>query len=180
MIQTLDLFPQKIGLFRYEGDLSLYVDEIYKIKSQVNNSVKHFPQELIYQTPMDLFSKYSIFYPLKEFIQKNLETFYSQKFKFLDSWANVYPKYGYSYYHTHGDADISGVVYLKTPKNDNLFIYNRMNNGQIFKILPTNGDIIFFSGNQPHNTHPNLSQDDKIIIAFNLRFLEEYKKLTYL
>ena len=168
MIQTLDIFPQKIGRFRYEGDLSLYVEEIYKIKSQTSNSVKYFPKSLQYQTPFNLFDKYSVFNPIKNTIKNLLENYYNLPLKIINSWANIYPKFGYTPFHSHQPSFSSGVLYLVTPPNDCLNIHNK-NFPEHYQTIPVqNGDVLFFNGDQPHSTYPNLSNKDKVIIAFNL------------
>ena len=168
MIQTLDLFPQSIGCLHYEGDLSLYIKKIYEIQSQVNNFVVNFPKELQYQTPPDLFDKYSEFNFIKNFIEELISNYYNKTLKICNSWANIYSKFGYTPYHTHLPYPVSGVLYLTTPPNDFLKIHNKNSSSEAKNILVKSGDILFFSGDQPHSTYPNLSNYDKIIIAFNL------------
>lgn len=167
MIQTFNLFSQKIGHFRYEDDLSMYVKKLYEIKQNIPNSITHYPEELCYQTPWNLFDLYSLFFPLKNFIISNLEPFFSTKLTFTESWGNIYSKYGNAAFHTHYPTKISGVLYLQVPFKDTLYIYNKFNSD--FKIFnPIEGDIYFFEGDQPHRTSVNVSNQDKIVITFNL------------
>jgi len=168
VIQTLDFFPQKVGHFRYEGDLSLFIKKIYSLKSTLPNVQNKFLKDLVYKTDMDLLDRYSDFFSLKEYLQTNINSFFNQVYQVKESWAHIYSKYGHSSLHTHGTRSLSGVFYLQTSLENCLFIHNKNNIDEVREITPQNGDIIIFDGNQPHSTTPNLSNQDKIIIAFNL------------
>jgi hypothetical protein len=116
---------------------------------------------------MSLFDDYEIFSPLKKFIQTNLEKYFQTNFQITESWGNIYTPFGYSYTHTHPGSDISGVIYLQSPKNDKLFITDKSNLDSQVIFNPKDGDVFIFSSDQPHMTFPCLSNQDKVIIAFN-------------
>ena len=77
---------------------------------------------------------------------------------------------GYQKKHTHTDAEVSGVVYLKVPKEEE----NRAENGCLMfsgyqkKIVkPKPGMIVIFPSYLPHETIPYDQDSERICIAFN-------------
>ena len=172
MIEIFNLFPQNVGKFSYTGDLSLYIKELYNIKDTKPNEIKNVPPEICYQTNMSLFDNYNIFLPLKSFLKLNIEKYFQTSIQIPHSWGNIYTPYGFSQAHTHHDHDIAGVIYLQSPQNDKLYITEKTTLSLSKIFYPKDGDVFIFSGDQPHMTFPCLSNQDKIIIAFNINFIK--------
>ena len=100
----------------------------------------------------------------------------------LDSiWANINHKGCYNKIHSHGASHYSGVYYIKTPKNSgNLYLVNRETSftepfnyfksdcADEVEYKPEEGDLYFFSGNLPHRTGINLSDEDRVSISWNV------------
>jgi len=174
-MEIFDLFIQKVGKFTYNQDFSPFINKIYNIQKQTKNQFPKSPPEplqkvgLQYQTTFNLFKEFPIFKPLQIYIEENISKFFNNTYLISDSWGNIYKKYGYVRIHHHGISDISGVLYLQTPKNSSLIIHDRHDPANSKGVIVNNGDILFFNGNQPHSTLPNLSDKDKVVIAFNLK-----------
>jgi len=171
MIRELNFFPQTIGYFRYEGNLSLLLKRIYQIQSKVPNFNYQYPKETLYQTPFNLFEVYPEFSSLSNFILENIEDYFDLDLEYINSWINIYHKYGYSAFHTHTPAFCSGVFYISTTPETHLGIHNKHEPHMIQDIPVNDGDILFFDGDQPHSTMPHVNDKDKVCIAFNLRKL---------
>jgi uncharacterized protein (TIGR02466 family) len=125
-------------------------------------------------------------------IEKNLTTIheiYSIKKQYLsvvdNIWININSTGSYNMPHVHPENLFSGVFYLKTPKScgniifshpssnhvyhyDEKFIeeWTNINSGKMYQ-TPEPGKIIIFPSWLLHHVEPNLSQEDRISIAFN-------------
>jgi uncharacterized protein (TIGR02466 family) len=109
-------------------------------------------------------------------------------FKFSNIWATFYPPGAYVPQHTHSNCALSGVFYVKAPKNcGNIvfqdpswvaksMIYNK--NAEFpkdqtrYDVSPEDGMMIIFPSWLPHSTKKNLSTDSRIIISFNIEWGE--------
>ena len=58
------------------------------------------------------------------------------------------------------------MLYVQVPENSGGIEFRRQEEYQVF--YPTAGDFIEFSGNLAHRVLPNLSDDYRISVAFNL------------
>jgi len=121
---------------------------------------------------------------------QNYFTFYSKekitfiknwpsKFKII-SWSNRLKKQGYNITHIHPGGWVSGVMYLKMPKdikNDEAGIEFSLH-GDDYHIVdkniptklytPTVGDLLFFPSSLFHRTIPFESNEERVVIAFDL------------
>ena len=108
-------------------------------------------------------------------------------------WFNINPQYAYNFTHTHSGSDFSAVYYLQIPKvkhnadhdtgnkivfdNPNAaqmnhqFFQNIMNyneiNSNTWAIEPQENMLVMFPSYLPHRVNQNLSEQDRISIAFN-------------
>ena len=116
-------------------------------------------------------------------IHKNKkDTFISNwpnQFQFI-SWSNRLKKEGYNITHIHPGGWVSGVFYLKIPKNkkndeagiefslhgDNYYIVN--NNIPTKTLHPEVGEIVLFPSSLFHRTIPFESDEERVCIAFDL------------
>ena len=104
------------------------------------------------------------------------------------SWIALFKKGDYAQIHNHGDVDISGVYYYKSPDIKSRIYFETPNPylsvSKIFKsningnfIGRTNiahpstpGIIILFPGWLMHGVHRNMSDEDRMSISFNISF----------
>ena len=105
-------------------------------------------------------------------------------------WININHPYSYNSLHTHPGSYMSGVYYVKAPKDSGdlvfkhpsilqaLYIPNDIiehNEATCSKwfIQPEEDKILFFPSWVEHEVGQNLSNEDRISIAFNLIFVDE-------
>lgn len=107
---------------------------------------------------------------------------YTQRWSFENAWCNIYPENAFVPLHDHRGIHWSGVYYVQAEKNCGDIIFtdpkeyalsfepeNTMYRGNNdFRIEPTPGKILLFPGYLKHETKPNLSNSDRIIISFNI------------
>ena len=117
---------------------------------------------------------------------------FSSTRKFDDGllWANVNGRGDFNAVHTHPDAILSGVVYLKyaTPEQGVIQLFDAREGSptshsrffmrldettpltsEVFAVEPGEGDILFFPGWLKHWVTPNLSEDERVSVSFNIR-----------
>ena len=107
---------------------------------------------------------------------------------FTSMWTNVYPPGAFVPQHLHPNCLLSGVFYAKAPEGcghlvfqDPSYIGKVMHNrghGK-FPTLPEKyvqevreGLMVIFPSWLPHSTQPNRSNEDRIIVSFNLGFTD--------
>jgi uncharacterized protein (TIGR02466 family) len=92
-----------------------------------------------------------------------------------EMWANINYKHCFNYSHIHGEC-LSGVFYLDVPPNSgNLILVNPAvrSTGKLFEnknflIKPEKYACIFFPSWLEHYVEPNLSDEKRISISFNI------------
>lgn len=105
---------------------------------------------------------------------------------FTGMWTNVYPPGAFVPQHLHPNCLLSGVYYAKAPKDcgnlvfqDPAYIAKVMHNRGAgrFPTLPEkyvvdvrDGLMVIFPSWLPHSTQPNKSDQDRIIVSFNIGF----------
>ncbi|MCZ6664864.1 MAG: TIGR02466 family protein [Gammaproteobacteria bacterium] len=104
-------------------------------------------------------------------------------------WANVNGKGNFNAMHTHPEAILSGTVYLKFDGEEQGGIeffdaregsptahwpcYTQFEEKNLFtsyvhSVVPEEGDILFFPGWLKHWVSPNLTDEDRVSISFNM------------
>jgi uncharacterized protein (TIGR02466 family) len=98
----------------------------------------------------------------------------------IESWVNLNDKGGYNKVHHHGMFSLSGVMYLKCPKDSGrlllkdprpaVYFNNSLikNAGEEIVIQPEEGLIVFFPGFLEHSVEQNNSNQTRISISFNI------------
>jgi len=111
---------------------------------------------------------------------------------YIRAWININQKENYNAQHCHPTSHLSGVLWLKTPKNcGNLLFVNPLS-FQAFKEIESytdefrfknnydhnycynaiKGRMIIFPSHLQHSVEPNESYEDRISVSFNIK-LEE-------
>ena len=107
-----------------------------------------------------------------------------QKIRISNMWAIINTGGSANTRHQHGNSTISGAYYVRAPKNsgDIVFydprpapVYTYPNalspnllNAQINGISPNEGSLVLFPSYLDHSVNKNLSNDERIVISFNL------------
>jgi uncharacterized protein (TIGR02466 family) len=117
---------------------------------------------------------------------------FSAKRRFDDGilWANINRKGDFNAVHTHPDAVLSGVVYLKVDHPDQGVIqffdardgsptsqwrcYMRLEDGtplinDVHEVQPKEGHLLFFPGWLKHWVTPNNTDRERVSVSFNIR-----------
>jgi len=176
-----------INKLNNEFDLKVknrFKDYSSKLASQIKNEVK------FNNTFVDKYLSKEIKRNIKVFL-KNEKIKNIKKIKILNFWVVRQFKGEYNPIHYH-NGDLSGVGYIKLPKNmtKNKFIKNKKTqtngtidfiNGQknflsksIFNIIPKIGDLIIFPNYLMHTAYPFNVSGERRSFSFNARII--YKK----
>lgn len=114
------------------------------------------------------------------------------KSMWMEGWININPQHGYNGPHSHGSSMWSGCYYVKQPyqESDNagaiqflspLLLPDNMRDlgGKTFRsgitLRPQPGDLLLFPSYLTHWVIPNESEEDRISIAFNAKFIDPPK-----
>lgn len=97
-----------------------------------------------------------------------------QKVMISEMWGNVNYKHCHNGAHTHG-GELSGVFYLKAPKNSGRLILcnpavrsdGKLLRSPNFSVEPSDLALILFPSWLEHYVEPNQSDEERISISFN-------------
>jgi hypothetical protein len=100
------------------------------------------------------------------------------------AWININENGHFNWSHTHPQSTLSGVYYVKTPNdcgniefenpsmslmtNMKVKSYNVFNSSSLM-VPSEEGTLYIFPSWLPHKVHPNLSNEERISISFNLK-----------
>ena len=134
------------------------------------------------QLPTSFINRY-----IKKFLEANLQTFIKQStgkkaksIKLKNFWVVRQFAHDYNPVHFH-DGDISGVGYLKIPKNFNKSKKKYKTNGSIdfingsrmflsqsiYNVIPKVGDLLFFPNYLMHTAYPFFAEGERRSFSFN-------------
>jgi len=120
----------------------------------------------------------------------NNNSIYDCQFNLGNMWINVNKKNHYNGLHDHPNCHISGVFWIKIPKNSGKISFQtprcfersrllqtipeklkeKFFVSESWNISPQEGTILLFPSDLKHEVFPNQSDEDRISIAFNLNF----------
>ena len=116
----------------------------------------------------------------------DLET---QVVKITGMWAIINTKGAFNEKHHHGNSALSAAYYVKAekdagnivffdPRQANVFhhpISKAVNsiNAQVQSITPKAGTLVLFPSYVEHKVNPNLSDEDRIVISFNVSLIKK-------
>ena len=108
-----------------------------------------------------------------------------QVVKINNMWAIINTGGSSNAQHQHGNSNISGAYYVRAPKNsgDIVFydprpapVYFHPNakspnllNAQVNSVSPKEGVLVLFPSYLDHSVNENLSNEERIVISFNIR-----------
>ena len=104
-----------------------------------------------------------------------------------EMWAIINKKNNFNLEHTHPNNYLSAAYYVKAPENCGSFIISNPNiiskervtlsdrntefNQNVAHIKPRAGDLLLFPAYLPHSVGMNKSDEDRIVISFNIDIL---------
>jgi len=105
-------------------------------------------------------------------------------FRVATAWVNFNAKGDYNIKHVHGNSFFSGVYYVKIPEDGGLIRLSDPNPVRVcfhvpykelgphncfsHEVEPEEGRLVIFPGYVPHEVTPNMSNEERCSIAFNL------------
>ena len=183
------LFPVSIANKICSFDTHKIIDLIYQIKSSDKSNIKYSNIKGWHSSP-NLQCNNDIIANLPNLISdiKELLDEMGMNIKMINihsMWAMINPPGSYNLSHIHGHCTLSGVLYLKTPKDCGKIIfenpidvgvglYEFLNNPEFtnsynsFSITPESNLLLLFHPNLRHHVEINESQEDRISISFNI------------
>jgi uncharacterized protein (TIGR02466 family) len=198
-VELLPLFP---SAFIY-CDTRPWFDEIeedfveycYELKENTpkSKSLHRSNRQNSWHSPDDLLRR-DEFTPYKDFLIKCISTCFNScgeniHYKLANAWIMINSKNGYNTKHVHGGCDLSGVLWIKSKKNQgNLNFENqntytehtllenlspkikddcKMDNSYTFK--PISGRMLLFPSHFYHDVELNKTREDRIALSFNIR-----------
>ena len=188
-------FPEPIFKYKFEDyesfnkDLKTYIYELQKegssgqIKS--NRGGWHSPNFKLADNNSIQF-KFAI--ELQKYILKTFQTLgwktENKNISINAMWAIINKKNDFNVVHTHPNSYLSAAYYVSAPKNCGKFQVESLNiakrhsypeilrnnelNAQVAGIEISEGDLLIFPGYLPHKVAMNESDEDRIVISFNV------------
>ena len=176
IVKSYDLFDSK------NKEIDLLTSSL-KTESSLKWNRADKPTKDGYQTHEILIDKKSIYskilehkliVQIKDYLKSTLfyETQCHNETLTLSGWGVILKSGGKQAKHIHPRSLISGVLYLKVPKNMNNNTQNNDGNllfpiGEKLFINPKPGLLVLFPSYLPHETIPFYSSEERICIAFN-------------
>jgi uncharacterized protein (TIGR02466 family) len=164
-----------IGIYKTQLlnlDLKYWVEKLYSYQNVISTEIKS--NDSGYQSNSKIHLNPD-FFPLVTIVNKAFQSIFSNPNKQINAmWFNISPFGAFNHIHTHfspyshPEMTYSGVLYLKVPKNSgNINFFSPIELNERRTIIPQEKDILIFPSIFPHSVNPNLSQEDRISIAFN-------------
>ena len=189
-MQVLSPFGPKLGKIKLPKKLIKKINiEVEKIISKNLSKKNDYSNKVVGQVYQEIqLPRNFINKQIKSFIEKNLSIYLkkslnkkTKKVIIKNFWVVRQFKNEYNPVHFH-DGDISGVGYLKVPKNLTLgkkkiktngtidFINGTKSfmNNSIYNHIPKVGDMIFFPNNLMHTAYPFSVDGERRSFSFNL------------
>jgi len=112
---------------------------------------------------------------------------------FVSAWVNINPPDAFNMKHDHPTSDLSGVLWIKAPKDCGNIMFSSPSSFAIhteidsykeefkkdnnyfysYYFTPTEGRIIVFPSHLQHYVDFNKSNEDRISVSFNIRLSDE-------
>ena len=197
--KILKLFPLPIFHYKvkdhekHNENLAKYIYNLYKNDS---DGLKRSNQGGWHSKPFDLKKKDDAPFHFFMDIQKYVADVFREygwlytpgKVNLTEMWAIINKKNNFNTEHTHPNNYLSAAYYVKAPENCGSF--NISNPNQIAReriaisdkktefnrvsaqIKPVEGDLLLFPAYLPHSVGMNSSDEDRIVISFNVDILK--------
>ena len=186
----IPVFKFKFEKFRYfNEELSNY---IYKLYGEDSKGVDRSNRGGWHSKTFELNDKNSIQlkfalelqkYILKTFTNLGWKT-ENQNIRIREMWAIINKKDDFNVLHTHPNSLLSAAYYVKAPNNCGRFQIEDLNivkrhasplianqnelNMNVAGLEVSEGDLLIFPGYIPHKVARNETEDDRIVISFNV------------
>ncbi len=193
--EVIKFFPEPVFKYKFENfqnfnkELAKYIYNLYEIDGKgINRSnrggwhSKNF--ELKNRDSIQL--KFAM--ELQKYILKTFQgmgwKIENQNIRIKEMWAIINKKDDFNVVHTHPNSFLSAAYYVKAPENCGRFQVENLNiakrhsypeianqnefNMQVGGLEVEEGDLLIFPGYLPHKVARNESDEDRIVISFNV------------
>ena len=108
----------------------------------------------------------------------------NKQIRITNMWSIINKKNDFNVIHTHPNSFLSAAYYVRAPKNCGLFQIESLNtakkywypeiknenelNKSISEIAIEEGELLIFPGYLPHKVSKNESNEDRIVVSFNV------------
>ena len=193
--ETLKLFPEPIFKYKF-NDYQNFNEKlgkyIYDLHEKDKKGIQRSNRGGWHSENFKLSEPNSIQQKFAQEVQKYiLNAFQNMGWKIKDKhirlkemWAIINKKNNFNVIHTHANCYLSAAYYVKAPKNCGKFFVENPNiakryshpeisnrnelNGEVAEIDISEGDLLLFPGYLPHKVGKNESDNDRIVISFNV------------
>ena len=193
--EVLKFFPEPVFKYNFKNSAEYnpkLSDYIYKLYKKDSTGINRSNRGGWHSKNFELNDSNSIQFKFAIDLQKYiLNTFKglgwkteSQNIRIKEMWAIINKKEDFNVVHTHPNAYLSAAYYVKAPKECGNFQVENLNiarrhyypvianknefNSQVLGIEVKEGDLLIFPGYLPHKVAKNNSDDDRIVISFNV------------
>ena len=177
----------------YNKELEKYIYDLQKLDPE---GLSRSNQGGWHSKPFNLKDQNSPPFRFFQIIQKYVaDTFKEYGWKYIpgkvnltEMWAIINKKNNFNIEHTHPNNYLSAAYYVKATENCGSFKATNPNiiareritlsdrptefNQNIAQIKPNAGDLLLFPAYLPHSVGSNLSDEDRIVISFNIDILK--------
>ena len=193
--EIFKFFPEPVFKYRFEKFKEFnneLTDYIYKLRSEDNVGLTKSNRGGWHSKNFKLDNKDSIQFKFAVEIQKYiLDVFRNYGWKteqnriqIKEMWAIINKKDDFNVIHTHPNCYLSSAYYVKAPENCGKFLIENPNqakkhfypqlanktelNMPIAGLDVNEGDLLLFPGYLPHKVAKNESDEDRIVVSFNV------------
>tara|TARA_B100000674_G_C37655136_1_gene829794 strand:- start:37 stop:642 length:606 start_codon:yes stop_codon:yes gene_type:complete len=193
--KILKLFPEPIFKYKIQDYLEInkkLTEYIYNLKSEDNEGLKRSNKGGWHSKNFELKDKNSIQFQfaikVQEYIIDTFKNFgwkiKNKNIRISEMWAIINKKEDFNVVHTHPNCFLSAAYYVKAPENCGKFEVEHPNsakkyafpevevrnelNLEVASIEIDEGDLLLFPSYLPHKVGQNQSNDDRIVISFNV------------
>ena len=193
--QILKLFPEPIFKYKFKDyekfnkELSNY---IYSLQSKDRKGLKRSNKGGWHSENFQLTDQNSIQFKfalkVQEYILNAFQNFgwkiKNKNIRISEMWAIINKKNDFNVIHTHPNCYLSAAYYVKAPTNCGKFEVEHPNtakkyafpeietknelNLEVASIEIEEGDLLLFPSYLPHKVSQNFSDEDRIVISFNV------------
>ena len=193
--ETLKLFPEPIFKYKlndyqnFNQELGKYIYDLYE---KDNKGIQRSNRGGWHSENFKLSEPNSIQQKFAQEVQKYILNAFqnmgwsikNKNIRLKEMWAIINKKSNFNVIHTHANCYLSAAYYVKAPKNCGKFFVEHPNiakryshpeisnrnelNGEVAEIDISEGDLLLFPGYLPHKVGKNESDNDRIVISFNV------------
>jgi len=194
-VEAFDIFPTTVWAGKVNVDNDVILNECYSLRDKYPDGVRKSNfggwQSDVYNldeivTEVELPAVSDLGTKILFFANKLCEEELNSQRMFQESgtgfWININEQFCYNVLHSHPKCDLIALYYAKINsiqgnlnlmRNDgsaHTLLYENLDNGSFFKLSAEPGVVYLFPAHILHYVEPNLVDDTRVSISFNISF----------